>query len=182
MSNFREYPNFYEKVYQLLDSSIFSTKYKDRFFQHLDTFLLSTHLSATLVAAFIKKLARMLLTCPPGDAKFLTLFVYNLLIRHKNCKVLIHRVAKKKESDVVSGDPFNVNSTDYAKCGALQSSLWEIQSLKKHYFCAVSKEVDKLYNLSHTEEYQLDEAFENNSYEEVDNQRLKQKLKTFFFK
>lgn len=94
-----EYPNFFQKVYQLLDSSIFSTKYKDRFFQHLDNFLLSTHLSSTLVGAFIKKLSRMLLTCPPGDARFLILFIYNLLIRHKNCKVLIHRATKKKDGN-----------------------------------------------------------------------------------
>jgi len=111
----------------------------------------------------------MLLTCPPGDSRFLTLFIYNLLIRHKNCKVLIHRVAKKKESQIATGDSFNVNSNDYTKCGALKSSLWEIQSLKKHYFFGVSKEVEKLYNLNHTEEYQLDDAFENNSYEEVKN-------------
>lgn len=173
INNFNlEYPHFYEKVYQLLDSSIFSTKYKDRFFQHLDTFLLSTHLSATMVAAFIKKLSRMLLTCPPGDARFLTLFVYNLLIRHKNCKVLIHRQKKKNESETTQSDAFNINCTDYTKCNALKSSLWEIQSLKSHYFCHVSKEVDKLNNLNHTEEYPLDDAFENNSYEELILQEL----------
>lgn len=99
-----EYPNFFQKVFQLLDSSIFSTKYKDRFFQHLDNFLLSTHLSSTLVGAFIKKLSRMLLTCPPGDARFLILFIYNLLIRHKNCKVLIHRATKKKETNEVTSN------------------------------------------------------------------------------
>jgi len=110
INNFNlEYPHFYEKVYQLLDSSIFSTKYKDRFFQHLDTFLLSTHLSAYLVAAFIKKLSRMLLTCPPGDTRFLILFIYNLLIRHKNCKVLIHRsIRKKNESDEITCKLFKI--------------------------------------------------------------------------
>ena len=164
-----EYPNFYQKVYQLLDASIFSTKYKDRFFQHLDSFLLSTHLSATLVGAFIKKLSRMLLTCPPGDARFLILFIYNLLIRHKNCKVLIHRFSKKKEANEITSDPFDVNCTDYTKCNALKSSLWEIMSLRNHYLSHVSKEVNKLYNLSQSEEYPLDDAFENNSFEEVLN-------------
>lgn len=73
-----EYPHFYMKVYQLLDSSIFLSKYKDRFFRLLDTFLLSTHLSANLVGSFIKKLSRMTLTCPPGDLLFLILFCYNI--------------------------------------------------------------------------------------------------------
>lgn len=167
-----EYPNFFQKVYQLLDSSIFSTKYKDRFFQHLDNFLLSTHLSSTLVGAFIKKLSRMLLTCPPGDARFLILFIYNLLIRHKNCKVLIHRVAKKKDSNESTNDPFDVNCTDYTKCNALKSSLWELQSLKSHYLSHVAKEVGKLHSLNINEEYSLDDVFENNSYEEMILQEL----------
>ena len=40
------------------------------------------------------------------------------------------------------------------------------QSLEKHYSPIVAKEIEKLYGLSETE-YQLDEAFENNSYEMV---------------
>ncbi|CAF0729897.1 unnamed protein product [Brachionus calyciflorus] len=158
-----EYPNFYQKVYQLLDSAIFNTKYKDRFFQLLDMFLLSTHLSSVLVGAFIKKLSRMTLTCPPADLKFLIMFIYNLLIRHPNCKILIHNKSKVE----VLEDPFDVNCMDYNKCNALKSSLWEIQSLKKHYCAYVSKEVEKLTSLSQTIEFPLDDAFENNSYESL---------------
>lgn len=58
------------------------------------------HLSSILVAAFIKKLSRMALSCPPADLKFIILFVYNLLIRHPNCKVLIHNSSKKKITDI----------------------------------------------------------------------------------
>ena len=68
------------------------------------------------------------------------------------------------------------------KCNALQSSLWEIQSLKSHYLCHVSKEVDKLYHLNHTEEYPLDDAFENNSYEEVNIFNKYSRFKTYFLK
>jgi U3 small nucleolar RNA-associated protein 19 len=167
MNNYNlEYANFFQKVYQLLDSSIFATKYKDRFFQLLDMFLMSTHLSAHLVAAFVKKLSRMSLTCPPADLKFLVLFVYNLLIRHQNCKVLIHNGVKRLLDP--RDDPFDINCMDYDKCNALKSSLWEIQSLKTHYSYYVSKEIEKLDNLKpNSNEFQLDEAFENNSYQQV---------------
>ena len=65
------------------------------------TFLLTSHLSSNLVAAFVKKLSRMSLTCPPGDARFMILFIYNLLIRHKNCKILINNT---KALDCISGN------------------------------------------------------------------------------
>lgn len=42
-----------------------------------------------------------------------------------------------------------------------------VQSLKNHYSYYVSKEVEKLNNSNQAVEYQLDEAFENNSYESV---------------
>ncbi len=63
-------------------------------------------------------------------------------------------------------DPFDVNCLDYNECNAFKSSLWEIKSLERHFYPGVSKEIEKLYNLSQTE-YELDEAFENNSYEMV---------------
>lgn len=162
-----EYPHFYEKVYQLVDASIFCTKYKDRFFQLLDTFLLSSHLSSQLVAAFIKKLSRLSLTCPPGDLRFLILFVFNLLIRHQNCKVLIH-----KKGGYVNEDPFDINTKDFTKSNALKSSIWEILSLRTHYLSHVSKEVEKIYSLNQPNEFMLDEAFENNSYEDIIMQEL----------
>lgn len=41
-----------------------------------------------------------------------------------------------------------------------------LKSLKQHYTAYVSKEVDKLSNLMKIE-YQLDDAFENNTYDAV---------------
>jgi U3 small nucleolar RNA-associated protein 19 len=127
-----------------------------------------------LVGAFIKKLSRMSLTCPPGDLPFLILFSYNLLIRHQNCKILIHNSSKNKNSkqfNSVLEDPFDVNELDYNKSKALKSSLWEIQSLKNHYLSNVSKQADKINSIN-TIEYSLDDVFENNSYEALIEQEL----------
>ncbi|KAJ7309709.1 hypothetical protein JRQ81_007770 [Phrynocephalus forsythii] len=54
-----EYPDFYKKLYSLLDPSVFHVKYRARFFRLLDLFLSSSHLPAYLVAAFAKRLARL---------------------------------------------------------------------------------------------------------------------------
>ncbi|KAI0208870.1 Nucleolar complex-like protein 4 [Lamellibrachia satsuma] len=49
------YPDFYEKLYALLEPSIFHAKYQARFLFLVDLFLTSTYLPGYLVAAFAKK-------------------------------------------------------------------------------------------------------------------------------
>lgn len=49
------------------------------------------HLPAYLVAAFIKRLARLALTAPPDALLMVMPFIYNLLRRHPSCKVLVHK-------------------------------------------------------------------------------------------
>lgn len=40
-----DYPNFYDKLYALLDRNVLHVKYRARFFRLLDTFLASTYIS-----------------------------------------------------------------------------------------------------------------------------------------
>lgn len=86
-----DYPDFYKKLYSLFDTEIFHLKYRERFFQLADLFLTSTHLPAYLVAAFIKRLSRLAIRAPPFGVALCVTFVGNLIQRHPNCKVLIHR-------------------------------------------------------------------------------------------
>ena len=55
--------------------------------------MLSTarHLPSYLVAAFIKRLSRLSLTAPPSGLAVILPFVFNLVRRHPNCEVLMHR-------------------------------------------------------------------------------------------
>ena len=55
--------------------------------------MLSTarHLPSYLVAAFIKRLSRLSLTAPPNGLAVILPFVFNLVRRHPNCEVLMHR-------------------------------------------------------------------------------------------
>jgi hypothetical protein len=54
-----DYPEFFTKLYSLLDADILHSKHRSRFIRLLDTFLGSSHLPAVLVASFIKRLARL---------------------------------------------------------------------------------------------------------------------------
>ncbi|KAG2173710.1 hypothetical protein INT43_005130 [Umbelopsis isabellina] len=125
-----DYPDFYHKLYRLLDANVMHVKYRSRFFRLVDLFLQSSHLPASLVAAFIKRMARLSLTAPPAGTVILIAMIYNLLKRHPSCMVLIHRDAV----DSADADAFDENETDPYKCGAIDSSLWELQTLADHYY------------------------------------------------
>lgn len=105
-----------------------------------------------MVAAFAKKIARLSLSAPPNGKSLLfitkdnmsghflgrsllyscpccpgvavgVVCVSNLIKRHPNCRVLLHR----KEGEQTNTDRFNLSEPNPAKCGALESSLWELK-------------------------------------------------------
>ncbi|KAK1321695.1 hypothetical protein QJS10_CPA03g02438 [Acorus calamus] len=165
-----EYPNFYEKLYALLNPSIFMAKHRGRFFQLLDSCLKSPLLPAYLAAAFAKKLSRLSLSVPPSGALVIVAVIHNLLRRHPSINFLVHRVIEEdtnggvpKESNE-SGDNllesstsidrasrrgidyYNVEESDPVKSNAMRSSLWEVDTLRHHYCPAVSRFVASLEN------------------------------------
>lgn len=123
-----DYPDFYRKVYSLLDPSILHSKHRSNFLRLLDTFLASSHLPAALVASFLKRLSRLCLFAPPAAIAYIIPMTYNLLKEHPACTFMIHR-APTGEKD----DPFNMREPDPMISGALESSLWEIHTLQNHY-------------------------------------------------
>eukprot|EP00040_Diaphanoeca_grandis_P044043 m.11106 g.11106 ORF g.11106 m.11106 type:complete len:576 (-) comp8659_c0_seq1:120-1847(-) len=131
-----DYPDFYHKLYQLFDASIFHVKYRARFFRLADLFLKSKYLPGYLVAAFIKRLSRLSLHAPPGGCMTAVRFMYNLMKRHPSTKVLIHNAA---ENLSFSTDPFIETEEDPSKCRAIESSLWETQALLQHYHPDVAR-------------------------------------------
>ncbi|XP_043921486.1 nucleolar complex protein 4 homolog [Protopterus annectens] len=125
-----EYPDFYKKLYSLLEPTVFHVKYRARFFHLTNLFLSSTHLPLYLVAAFVKRLSRLALTAPPQALLMVIPFICNLIRRHPACKVLIHRPSGPEG---LSEDPYIMEEEDPAKCRALESSLWELKTLQNHY-------------------------------------------------
>ncbi|XP_031433237.1 nucleolar complex protein 4 homolog [Clupea harengus] len=130
-----EYPDFYKKLYNLLEPSVFHVKYRARFFHLANLFLSSTHLPVYLVAAFAKRLSRLALTAPPNALLMLLPFICNLIRRHPSCRVLIHRPSAEEPCN----DPYSMEEEDPAQCRALESSLWEIKTLQNHYHPDVAK-------------------------------------------
>ncbi|XP_036870157.1 nucleolar complex protein 4 homolog isoform X2 [Manis javanica] len=130
-----EYPDFYRKLYGLLDPSIFHVKYRARFFHLADLFLSSSHLPAYLVAAFAKRLSRLALTAPPEALLMVLPFICNLLRRHPACHILVHR----PQGPELGTDPYDPEEEDPAMSRALESSLWELQTLQQHYHPEVSR-------------------------------------------
>lgn len=122
------YPDVYEKLYNMFYPRMFFNKYKARLFYLADIFLTSTHLPENLVAAFVKRLARLALQSPTEDAVIMIRFVCNLLLRHTGLQKLIRASHAVDELS----DPYNQTESDPVKSQAINSSLWEITLLQKH--------------------------------------------------
>ena len=121
-----EYPDFYTKLYALLTPEMMALTYRPRFMRLCELFLSSTHLSAQLVALFIKRLARLTLTAPVPATVAVVPFVYNLLKAHPTVMVMIHRPEG-------GADEFNADETNPLKTGAISSLVWELEALTSHY-------------------------------------------------
>ncbi|XP_024539738.1 nucleolar complex protein 4 homolog [Selaginella moellendorffii] len=183
-----EYPEFYERLYALLEPSMFFTKYRSRFFELLDSCLRSPLLPAYLAASFAKKLSRLSLHASPAGSLVVIAMVHNLLRRHPSINCLVHqssrlRVASKGEEDVsdakLGRDPYLANEKT-SNCRALESSLWEIETLRRHYCPAVSRFVSTLEaDLTvkrKTTEVQISD-FCSGSYSTIFNEETKRRLK-----
>lgn len=126
-----EYPDFYTKLYLMLTPQVLLTRYRSRFFRLCDLFLSSTHLAASLVASFIKRLSRLLLTAAAPAVVIIIPFIYNLLKRHPICMVLLQNARPGQSLEYT--DPFSNDEKDPLKTGAMGSSLWELETLMSHY-------------------------------------------------
>lgn len=128
-----EYPKFYTSLYNLIESKVFYTTYRTRFFKLLVKCLTANQmLPAYIVAAFCKRLCRCAVNAPPSGALFVLALVSNLLRKHPECSCLLHRSGGEIE------DPFDAEEKDPAKSKAIESCLWELNALEKHYHPAVA--------------------------------------------
>lgn len=132
-----DYPQFYTRLYSLLDGDVLHSKYRSKLLRHLDTFLAPTnHIPLATIASFIKRLSRLALFAPPAAIIAIVPFVYNLLKEHPTCTFMLHRspyppYTKSKEN--LGVDPYNPQEMDPQRTNALDSSLWELHTLQDHY-------------------------------------------------
>ncbi|KAJ2606306.1 Maturation and nuclear export of 40S ribosomal subunits interacting protein [Coemansia sp. RSA 1722] len=172
------YPQFYEKLYALFDRNLFHVKYRARFFRLFEVFLGSSHLPSYLVAAFVKRISRLALSAPPSGAVIAIPVVYNLLKAHPNCMVLIHRTPEYDEETgeekvQEADDPYLPEETDLAKCRAMDSSLWEMQTLQNHYYPNIATLAKIFSEPFHKPKFQLEDFLDHtyNTFFESDSSR-----------
>ncbi|XP_018323703.1 nucleolar complex protein 4 homolog A [Agrilus planipennis] len=163
-----EYPNIYGKLYSMFEPEIFHTKYKARLFQLADLFLSSTHLPESLVAAFVKRMARLALLAPSEDTIVICRFIGNLILRHPGLKVLIDHPT----GGTTSSDPYLMDESDPMKSNAINSSLWELKTLQHHMIPNVASAARFIDNPLPKVEWDLNEAL-NSTSDDIFDKELK---------
>lgn len=166
-----DYPDFFKKLYSLLDTDLLHSKHRSRFFRLLNTFMSSTHLPGAMVASFIKRMSRLALEAPPAAIVAVIPLIYNLLKSHPTCTFMIHRVPRSDEErqqleDDGLLDPFDMNEPDPTQTGAMDSCLWELVTLQSHYHpnvASLAKIISEQFTKAH---YNL-EDFLDHSYNSV---------------
>ncbi|ODV64160.1 ribosome biosynthesis protein NOC4, partial [Ascoidea rubescens DSM 1968] len=127
-----DYPDFYNKLYKLfLNPLILSNNYKSRLFRLVEVFFNSTHLPINLLASFIKKMSRLSLNNSSSSVVIIIPFIYNLIKKHPNLMILIHNIKENENPNYK--DPFNNNEENVYKTNAIDSSLWELETMMTHY-------------------------------------------------
>ncbi|MCJ1405029.1 hypothetical protein MMC11_008255 [Xylographa trunciseda] len=161
-----DYPQFYKKLYSLLDFHVLHSKHRSRFFRLLETFLASTHLPAILVASFIKRLSRLCLGAPPSAIVVVVPWIYNMFKIHPSCTFMIHRDGDTTDgtAGATAADPsdrFHMDEDDPMLTGAIESSLWEIDTLQSHYHpnvAAVAKIISEQFT---KQEYNVEDFLDH---------------------
>ncbi|KAK7057756.1 ribosome biogenesis protein Noc4 [Favolaschia claudopus] len=155
-----DYPSFYTKLYAFLDRDVLHSKHRARFFRLTELFLSSTHLPATLLASFIKRLARLSLSAPPAAIVLIIPLTYNTLKRHPALMLMIHR-AESNGSE--SSDPFDPTEPNPLLTKAIESSIWELNSHREHYLAGVST-MAKIFSEAFTKQGYAMEDFLDHTY------------------
>jgi U3 small nucleolar RNA-associated protein 19 len=132
-----EYTHFYTSLYKLLKPSLFYHKHRIRFLELLTKSLTRNPLlPCHVVAAFMKRLLRISLVCPPAACLTTLALVSNLLRLHPECASLVH--CNNNDDNMMMQDRFNADTDDPTQARALESSLWELHVLEQHYYPAVA--------------------------------------------
>lgn len=173
-----DYPQFYPRLYSLLDQNLLHSKYRSKVMRHLDTFLAPTnHLPAASIASFIKRLSRLCLFAPPSAIVAVVPFIYNLLKQHPSTTFMIHRnpYPPYTKTDTNLGvDPFDPAETDPQNTGAIDSSLWELETLQSHYHPTVASIARIISEQFTKQQYNL-EDFLDHGYGTMMDSELKKK-------
>ncbi|TCD67592.1 hypothetical protein EIP91_012222 [Steccherinum ochraceum] len=166
-----DYPSFYTRLYTFLDRDVLHLKHRARFFRMTELFLSSTHLPATLLASFVKRLARLSLSAPPAAIVMIIPFTYNILKRHPSLMAMIHR-----DDEGPDQDAFDFAEPNPTTTRAIDSSLWELYTHRQHYHSAVST-LAKIFSEAFTKPNYALEDFLDHTYNTLFDTEVKRRIK-----
>ncbi|KEP64070.1 UNVERIFIED_CONTAM: CBF/Mak21 family protein [Hammondia hammondi] len=107
--------HFYQRLFQMLTPAAFAVAKNNRFRRLLNAALRSSLLPNSLVAAFIKKCARVACLVAPATALYLVALVYALLKKHGSVCVSLVDVHPSLAAQLsVAGDAFDFNHLSLA--------------------------------------------------------------------
>lgn len=157
-----EYPNYYEQLYSLLTPDVFASRHRYELFRLLDLSMTSLRVPSYIAASVIKRVARVSLMAPAPTLYFSLPFLRKVLQVHPNCLALIHRSSREAvvPDDIEGGtdgataqsakaqalrdtaalfdgeDPFDDRAV-LPETHALNSTLWELTALERHFMPVV---------------------------------------------
>ncbi|KAJ5625512.1 hypothetical protein N7510_001821 [Penicillium lagena] len=108
-----DYPQFYQKLYSLLNADLLHSKHRSR---------LSRQFHQASVPAGAERAPSAIVVIVP--------FIYNFFKSHPTCTFMMHRANGKPG---MQEDPFDSAEPDPTRTNALESSIWEIETLQSHY-------------------------------------------------
>ena len=171
-----DYPDFFTKLYALFDESIMHVKYRSRFLRLVHLFLTSKLLPDTITASFIKRMARLSLIAPAPAIIAVIPFIYNQLKRFPSCMIMIHN-PDGAENFKKHGDPFDPNEPNPLHTRAIESSLWELETLQNHYHPNVAT-LAKIISQPFRKPQYILEHFLDGSYQDLIDSEKSRKMKT----
>ncbi|KAI1295708.1 hypothetical protein EDD11_007847 [Mortierella claussenii] len=116
-------------------------------------------------------MARLGLSSPPASIVIIIPLIYNLLKRHPTCMQLIHGQVDGEKNDL-----YDHAEQDPMKSHALQSSLWELQTLQNHFAPNVST-LAKIFNEQFTKPSYNLEDFLDHTYATMFQNEMTKKRK-----
>lgn len=136
--------SIFDEAYCLLNANLLTKTYRYRVIYFFNTFLSSTKVPASIIAAYIKKLSRLSLDAKPKTLIAILKLVGNLFLRHPILFFLRDRVDDKARvlelkanrctlREWLESDPFDPEQMRELKLShAMESCIWELMPLRYH--------------------------------------------------
>ncbi|CAD5209929.1 unnamed protein product [Bursaphelenchus okinawaensis] len=126
--------NLYEEVYKLLKPTTVYSNQSQKLLELVDSALSSPYIPQYTLAAFAKKLARLLLLAPAQQQLMLLNVLRNICYTHP---AVFEMLANRKEPATLPSDPYDPEAS-IVDSKAVESSLWELKSIHQHWYIRIA--------------------------------------------